>query len=290
MKAPLLFIFILGAGSLRGETPTETATNLFNQKSYAEAHEAFERLAVAEPGNAEIHYYLGMLAERRADPAGAVTELELATSLAPTKSLYFLELGGAYGAMSHQARLLDKLDWARKCLRALEKAVERDPDSIPARNGLISFYREAPPVAGGGIDKAYEQASEIRKRDPIKGAVILAQLFISQHKYDEAFDTYETALTADPDNYQLLYLIGRAAADSGEHLDRGERAFRRCLQLPPGKDEQGYAAVHWRLGQIAEKRPDLAGARVEYESALREHPGFKAAADSLARLTEPPRP
>jgi tetratricopeptide (TPR) repeat protein len=284
MNVRLLCLFFAASVLVQAETSMQSAKQLFEAKRYPEAREAFETLAATDAPSAEVHYYLGVLASRRGEPEQAVQQLEQATTLAPTNSKYFLELGGAYGAAANKATLLAKLNWAKKCLPALQKAVELDPDSIAARNGLISFYREAPPIAGGGIDKAFEQAEEIRKRDLVTGSAVLAQLYLSQHKPELAFETYEAAISAHPDNYQLLYLIGRTAAETGEHLDRGEQAFKRCLQLTPGKDDQGYAAVHWRLGQIAEKRNDLPTARTEYESALREHPGFQAAADSLAKL------
>lgn len=287
MKLGAMILGMLGCTLAHGATPLESATELFQSKHYEKARSAFEDLLATDPQNPEYHFYLGVIATKRGDPIEAVSHLEAATTAGPTVSRYFLELGSAYGLAAKKADLLGKLSWARKCLGALQRAVALDPDSIPARNGLISFYREAPPIAGGGIDKAFEEANEVRKRDVIAGSAILGQLFASQRKYAEAFEAYEAALTARPDNYQMLYLIGRTAAETGENLERGEQALRRCLQIAPTQDDQGYAAVHWRLGHLAEKRHDLAAARTEYEAALREHPGFQAAADSLAKLNPP---
>ena len=53
------------------------------------------------------------------------------------------------------------------------------------------------------------------------------------------------------------------AATTGESVDRGLDCLRRCLGLTPpaGKDVPGHAYVHWRLGQLHERRkgPDLPG-------------------------------
>jgi tetratricopeptide (TPR) repeat protein len=283
-RARLISLFLLLAGSLSAETPFESAVALFEEKNYPAAADAFLAISNADPTNAAAHFYLGMLANKRGENSEAIQRLERAVQLAPEKSEYYTELAGAYGNEAQGANVLASLTWARKCVAALTKAVELDPDNLTARNGLISFYREAPPIAGGGIEKAYIQAHEIRKRDLSMGSAILGQLYLDARKYTEAFEVYEAVLAVEPDNYQALYLIGRTASETGENIARGEQALRRCLELPPGPGEQGRAAVEWRLGKLAEKRGDLPAARAAYEASLRSHPGFQQAADSLANL------
>ena len=51
----------------------------------------------------------------------------------------------------------------------LVKAIELDPKNIRARNSAMEFCRQAPGFLGGGMDKAYEQATEIKKLDPVRG-------------------------------------------------------------------------------------------------------------------------
>ena len=284
MSLRLLALFAVSAALLRAAAPIEDATALYKSKQYPEARAAFEKIAAAEPNNAAAHYFLGVLAEKRGDTDEAVRLLETATTLDPRNSTYFLELGGAYGTAIDKAGMFSKLGLAKKCGVALERAVALAPDSIDARNGLISFYRSAPSFAGGSMSKAYEQAAEIKKRDPTVGAYAYGQLYLADKKYDDAFNVLETALKTAPDNYLALYSNGRTAAQTGLRLDRGEQALRRCLELTPAKNEPGHAAVHWRLGVIAEKRNDPAAARVAYETSLKLDPEFKLAADSLAKL------
>ncbi|MEO6005767.1 MAG: tetratricopeptide repeat protein [Opitutus sp.] len=286
MMLRLLVVAFLTALTLRAETPLETAVALYRTKDYPAAQEAFAKLAETQPQNGEVQFYLGVLAEKRGENETAIQRLEQAVLITPTNSNYMLELGGAYGTAAKKAGLLSKMTWAKKCVTALEKAVELDPENLAARNGLMSYYREAPSFVGGGIGKAYEQAEEIKKRDPIMGAAVLGQLYLSEKKPDEAFAVYEEALKASPDHYGLLYGIGRAAAQTGKNLDRGEQALRRCLELTPGKGDPGPAAIHWRLGNIAESRGDPAAARTAYEAALKADPGFKAATESLSKLAK----
>ena len=280
-----LFAVLVAAGLPSfGQTPSASALNLYRAKDYPAAQTAYAAIAAAEPQNAEAQFYLGVLAEKRGENELAIRHLEQAVTLAPQRSDYVLELGGAYGTAAQKATLLNKMGWAKKCAAALEKAVQLDPENLTARNGLISFYREAPSFVGGGIHKAYVQAEEIRKRDPVMGAAVLGQLYLSEKKFAEAFVAYESALDTSPDNYSILYGIGRAAAQTGFNLVRGEQALRRCLELKPGHGDAGPAPIQWRLGNIAEQRGDRPAARAAYEAAVAADPGFTQAAESLAKL------
>ena len=274
----------LGAGLAHAAAPNDAALALYHEKHFPEARAAFEQLAVANPNNAEAHYYLGVLAGRRNDPDEAIRQLEIATTLEPKNSEYFLDLGGAYGNAASAASMFSKLSFAKKCQTALEKSVELNPDNLAARNGLISYYRSAPSFAGGGMSKAYEQAEEIRKRDPFMGASVLGQLYLAEKKYDEAFALFEEVLKTKPDHYLALYSIGRTSAQTGLRLERGAQTLRRCLELTPGKGEPGHAPVQWRLGNLAEKQGKPADARTAYEAALKIDPTFAPAQDSLAKL------
>jgi tetratricopeptide (TPR) repeat protein len=285
LRAHLFSIGLLSTASLMfGETSMESAVALVRAKDYPAAQAALEKIASAEPQNAEALFHLGVLAEKRSENELAIRHLEQAVALEPSNAKYVLELGGAYGTAAKKAPLLSKMTWAKKCVAALEKAVQLEPDNLTARNGLVTYYREAPTYVGGGMSKAYAEGEEIRKRDPIMGAAVLGQLYLSEHKVDSAFEIYREALKAAPDNYGLLYGVGRASAQTGKHIAEGETALRRCLELTPGKGDQGHAAVHWRLGHLAEKQGNLTAARAAYEAALVSHPGFEEARESLAKL------
>ena len=284
MTLRLLFILACTVALGRAETPSEAALALFKAQRYPEARAAYEKIAAAEPKNAGARYFLGVLALRRSDTDEAIRQLEQATILAPTNSEYFAELGGAYGNAAGKAGMLAQMGLAKKCQAALQKAVELDPANLGARNGLLNYYRQAPALMGGGVGKAYEQAEEIRKRDALMGASVYAQLYLSEKKYDQAFASLETYLKTAPDTYVILYSLGRPAAQTGQQLARGEQTLRRCLELTPGTNEPSHAAVHWRLGNLAEKRGNSAAARAEYEAALKLDPTFAQAKESLTKL------
>ena len=257
---------------------------------YPEAKAAWEPIAAAEPQNAEAAYYLGATALRLNRPDEAVKLLEKATALDGTRSPWFQTLGDAYGAATQQASFFAKGRWAKKCLAAYDRAVAIDPDNVDARVARMGYYWHVPAIAGGSMGKAYAEAAEIRKRDPVRGAQAFADLYAAEKRYDEAFAIIDDLIARHPDQMPAKYQLGRLAAITGRNLGRGAAALEAYLQYSPKPGEPEIPAAHWRLGMVHEKRGDQAAARAEYEAVLRLAPDFTIARDALARLPGPARP
>ncbi|HTB79728.1 MAG TPA: tetratricopeptide repeat protein [Opitutaceae bacterium] len=275
-----LFCLLLGTGRAAA-SDFDDAVTLFKAKHYPDARAAFEKLAAADPQNGPAHYYLGRIALYRDDPAGAAAELEKATAGDARNSDYFYWLGSSYGLLARQTYSLGS---ASKCRIALLKAVELDPDNIEARAELVTFYRQAPFFVGGSLARAHAQAEEIKKRNPVRGALAEAEICIAERKYDEAFDAFESLLKEHPEQITALYQIGFIAATTGQRLDRGEAALKEYLTHTPGDTQPTTAYAHYRLGNIYEKKNEPAAARAEYQAALNLDPKFGLAAKALAKL------
>lgn len=281
---PVLLLSLAAAPLLFASPQFDAARELYAQRKDAEAREAFTALARAEPKNAEVPFFLGRLAMRARDVDTAIKHFEQATALDPTKSAYFLELGGAYGNKAQASGLLGKATNASKSRTALEKAVELDPKNLDARNGLVQFYSQAPSMMGGGMDKAHAQADAMIQLDAVRGKIAKAGLFAREKKFDEAFALYEVTLKTQPDDYNALYQTGRLAADSGQRLDQGVAALQKVLGQTPPAGAPGHAAAQWRLGMIWEKKGDKAAAKSAYEAALKTDPKFQPAVEALKKL------
>jgi tetratricopeptide (TPR) repeat protein len=173
---------------------------------------------------------------------------------------------------------------ARKCRAAYEKAVELEPTNLNFRRSLLNFYRQAPGIVGGGMDKAYAQAEEMRKLDAAAGRFEMAGLYVADKKYTEAFSLYDAALKDTPEDYSLLFQVGRLAAITGQQVDRGMELLKKCLTMTAPPNTPSHAAVHWRLGNLWEKKGDKAAARTAYEASLKIDPKFAQAIDSLKAL------
>lgn len=284
--AAVLAYFLLLACCSAAVDPAalKAAVDLYQQRKPLEAQKAFEALARADAQNADVPFYLGRLALQRDDPDAAITLLEKAVALAPAESRYFHRLGDAYGRAAQQAGMFSKMSLAGKCRTAYEKAVELDPKSIEARLSLLGYYQQAPGIVGGGMDKAYAQAQEIKKLDANRGRMVVAGLYVTEKKFDLAFAQFEEALKSNPDDYAALFQFGRLAAISGLRMDEGLVALRKCLKQTPPEGQPPLAAAHWRIGFILEKKGDKAGARAEYEASLKLDPKFPQALESLRKL------
>lgn len=262
-----------------------TARTLFNTPGKSrDAQQAFAALAAADPRDPDVNYFLGQLANRRNEPDQALKYFEVALAAAPADARHHHGLGDAYGRSAQKAGLLSKFGLAKKCLAAYERAVELAPTNADYRLSLFEFYRQAPSIAGGGSDKATAQAEAIKKIDANRGRFAFATLYVGEKKYAEALAQFDEVLSTQPDDYASLYQVGRLAALTGQYLDRGLTALRRCLALTPSADTPGHAAAHWRIGVILEHQQDVASARQAYEAALQLDPKFSSAAESLQKL------
>ena len=293
------------------------ARELFNTRGKShEAQEAFEKLAAADPQNAEAQDFLAQLALRRDDAEKAMAYAEKATALAPDNAGYQDTLGDAYGVSAQKAGVFSKFGLAKKCLAAYQRAAALAPDNVEFHLNLFEYYRQAPGLVGGGSEKAEAEAAiitklnpiqghtayatlytadkkfdeahahiaEIKKLDANRGHLAAATLYVTEKKYDQALAEFDEVLKTAPDDYGANYQIGRLAANTGQFLDRGLAALRHCLELTPGKNDPSLAAARWRIGNILEKKNDPAGARAAYEAALKLDPKFSNAADALKKL------
>jgi len=279
----VLFLLLTASTFAADSALREQVTALFNQRQWAEAQAVLEKAVAATPDNAEAYFYLGQCQLNLGDFGKAVPSFEKATTLAPANSEYYRLLGDSYGITAQKAGLFSKFGWAKKCKAAYDKSVELDPANINARWSVMEYCRQAPGFVGGGMDGAYAQAAEIKKLDAARGRIAYASLYTADKKFPEAFAVYEEVLRVAPDDYNTLYQVGKLADTTGQELDRGLAALRRCLTITP-TDSRGYVPAHWRIGNILLRKGDKAGARTAYEAALKLNPEFTEAIASLKQL------
>jgi len=275
-----LFLAIVG----RLHADNAAAIELFNQRKYAEAQAAFEERIATDSKDITAHRYLGRIAERQQKFDEALNHFETALILAPEDPQCLFEFGGAsVTAAGKNGTSLKALSQANSGRNALEKAVELVPTNVEFRLGLGEFYLKAPEMVGGSIEKAYEQVDAIRKIDAPRALPLFAMLKAKEGKFVEASAAWEEVLKTTPDDFTALYNFGKMAAASGQNLDRGTEALKKCLTLP-SRGGVSPGLIHFQLGQICEKKNDVAGAREAYQAALKLEPLNRLVAEALAKL------
>ena len=256
---------------------------------------------------------------RREQYSSAVPLLEKSVAADPGNSKFHQWLGRALGLQAAQNGIVSGALSVRRVQAELEKAIELDPMNLEARQDFAVMYRAAPGFLGGSNAKAAEQVAFIRRHDPALALQLEGDFLFADKKYDAALSAYQEserlhprpmilvrislaqqnrkdwtqafaaldrALAMDANFPFALYQVGRTAALSGQQLDRGEKCLRTYIAMPVREDLENpsLAAAHFRLGNILEKKGDIAAARSEYETSLKIDPKQKLAREALAKL------
>ena len=251
----------------------------YESRHYSAARKIFSEVELERGSSIDTDFYLGRLALWFDDLPVALEHLERCARLEPQQAKIQNALGDACGLAAQKANIFAKLGWAKRCLTAYERAVALEPHNLAWRWSLIGYFSNAPCFAGGGMDKAYVQAEEIRRLDASNGRVAFATLYLTDGRYPSAFAEFEPVLRNSPDDFLALFHIGRCAALSGQQLDRGIAALRRCLILPePTADGMpSFSNVHYRLGNLLEKKGCAEEAKLEYARASAANADFRPA-------------
>jgi len=196
-----LLMFAVGCTSIGlaayGKDDIARGQQLFERGQAVAAQQFFESFTVQHPQNPAAAFYLGRIAFNAGQYEQAAQWLEKAVQLDETNSDYHFWLGRAYGYRASQARSGEQFFLARKVRVHLERAVELNPDNLPARFDLLEYYLRAPLFLGGGPDKARSQAEEISKRNVTEGAKAWAR-----------YEQFEREMPNGEDEQPLTDILG----------------------------------------------------------------------------------
>lgn len=162
----------------------------------------------------------------------AVGLAERAAQTAPDSAAVQALLGRALGARIGELAFLQQGEMAVRMLKAFQRAVELDPNHVPALVGLGSYYLSAPEIAGGSLERAEEYAVRAEKLDVGAGAVLAGRIRERQQRWREAAECYGRAAAAQPRNPWLYSQVGAVLAKAGDATG-ARAAFAQALQLAP---------------------------------------------------------
>jgi len=156
-------------------SPLSEGMDLYRQKRLAEAKGVLEPLARAPAPDPLACYYLAMTLEDMGGPRAldqAQVLLDKATRLAPDNEAILSEYGGVCLLLADRD---NSLTMALAGRNAMVRAIAENPADLDAREGLMTFYAQAPwPL--GDADRAFDQAAAIAKGDPKRGLAAYRKL------------------------------------------------------------------------------------------------------------------
>jgi len=290
VRIPALLLLLgvsaaLGADAPRPEEALASARSLLAASRLPEAREPLEALLKREPDHLEAALLLADVYNGLGRRDQAIDLLEPFVAKHPEHARV---LGTYAGQCMLRAGELGfgfrALRLARRGRELMERAAALAPGNIAYREGLVDFYRQAPSLAGGDLEKARAHADAIARLDPVRGAAWQASILVQEKRFPEALAACDTALAARPDDYVALFTLGRTVSECSQRLDDGEAALRRCLERAPAPSEPSHAGVWFRIGLISEHRGDRAAARAAYAKSLELEPNFNRPAEALKRL------
>jgi tetratricopeptide (TPR) repeat protein len=219
----------------------------------------------------------------------AAGECEQAVRLDAGNSNYHLWLGRALGERADRASFLSAFSLGKRVRTEFEEAVNLDPHNVLALSDLGEFYREAPGVVGGGLDKAENIAGQLDRLSPARAHQLRSA--IAESRKDEAAAEHELRLSIQTSPHPAFQWT--VLASFYEHRQRWpemEDAIHNCTSAA-AKDHTAGVALYDGAGILirARRDPELAAKMLEDylagDSKTEEAPAF-VAHYRLARLLE----
>jgi len=134
---------------------------------------------------------------------------------------------------------------------AFKKVLERDPDNELAMKELALVYTSL-----GDTNRAIEMLTAVNSKNPsAKTLVELATAYEQTRAFDKAAEVYERAVSADPDNLDLLKRYAQVLL-MADQMDKARTVLEQIAQKSPSEVE-----AFLRLSQIYHRQGDFTKAR-----------------------------
>lgn len=300
-------------------TVPDAAKQAYELGEYSKAIEILKSATVKEPGNGEIQLLLTKCYLESEQYDNAVSSAEKAVSIDPKNSVYHQWLGEAYGGKADHVSMLTAYSWARKTQKEFQTAVDLDERNFDAAQDLIEYDCTAPSMVGGGQDKGHALIDKLKVLDAAEGHYGAGVCKAVKKDYAEADLEYAKALESKPKTADRIYEIGdyflqrgqgkrllevAAAGEAlapkdprgkyyravgwilgGEKYGDAEKLLRDYLEAGPLRSTypNPWDAHYW-LGRLYAAQKNVAGAKGEYQTALKLNPKYKKAQEALKQL------
>ncbi len=225
-KKPLLmasiFAALLSIQCFNSSASIQEGVAAYHNSDYQRANELLEAEVSSTQPSDKLYHYLGRTAYLQGRLDKAEFYFKEAIKLNDHQSEHFYWLAVTYAAQFSEVSFFSAGSLADRFLEAANKAVELDPNSLPAHEGLLKFYIGAPGIVGGSISKAKLRAKLIAELDSAAGSLALGRLHLYEEEYNEAESYCRKALKTNPDNVEYNYALGMLLRESERHAEAVE--------------------------------------------------------------------
>jgi Tfp pilus assembly protein PilF len=239
-------------------TELDRALAYIKHEKYEEAKQHLQKALEIHPDNAEAAYYLGLAREKTNDRAGAEEAYKQAMARDPKL---------ADAALNLAALNLDEPARPDEAIAVLSKALEQAQGHQALHQNLAYAYGLKRDTASAS--KHYEAA--LKAGDSAALRFAYGAMLFEAKELDRAAVELKKALAATGDDAAALATIGRMLGPAKAYAEC-VAAFDRALKL-----KADIAELYVRRGTCRHELKDEAGARADYQAAIKVDPKFAAA-------------
>jgi len=217
------------------------------------AEELYREILLADPGNAEAHYFLGAACQAVGKLPEAVANLRQAVRLRPEH----------FAAHNHLGVVLVQQGQVAEAIASFQHAVQMKPDYAEAYGNLGAAFKSQ-----GNWDRAvacYQRAAQL-KPDDAEASFHLGAVLRRLGKLPEAIAALQHAVRLKPNHLEAHNQLGIARAQQGDFAAAAE-SFRKVVWL-----DGGHADGHSNLGNALKEQGKLHEAIACYRRALELKP------------------
>jgi tetratricopeptide (TPR) repeat protein len=197
----LLLCLLLGAVRAQSASPRDPLGKINAALQAGEADSALSAVRALPQGGASNAEALNLACRvhitlKQWD--SAVDQCQRAVHLASGNSRYHLWLARALGEKASHASFLSAYSLGKAARAEFEQAARLNPRDPDALADLGDFYREAPGIVGGGVDKAEQILRQLDSVDAPRAHLLRARIAEGRNDFGTAEHEFRAAVSSSP--------------------------------------------------------------------------------------------